>query len=197
MAALPVSPEVAARMQAVLSSPVRRRLAPSSWQVVYYISAYCDLLNAGEIKLGQPVNYCVPTGNFGNILACYYARKMGLPVGRLICASNRNDVLLAVLREHPGRHGGVGVDQIPVAVEHLNGGGGLLLAAEGRRSSGTFCNSQAVWGRCRAAHWSKAARYMASSSEVPRLTLQHVANRVQIFNGQRCLFSSKLLHRCG
>ena len=67
-------------------------------QVVYYISAYCDLLNAGEIKLGQPVNYCVPTGNFGNILACYYARKMGLPVGRLICASNRNDVLTDFIR---------------------------------------------------------------------------------------------------
>ena len=49
-------------------------------QVVYYISAYCDLLNAKEIKLGQPVNYCVPTGNFGNILACYYAKRMGLPV---------------------------------------------------------------------------------------------------------------------
>lgn len=62
-------------------------------QIVYYISAYCDLLNDGEIKLGQKVNFCVPTGNFGNILACYYARKMGLPVGKLICASNCNDVL--------------------------------------------------------------------------------------------------------
>lgn len=62
-------------------------------QVVYYISAYCDLLNAHEIKLGEPINYCVPTGNFGNILACYYAKRMGLPVGKLICASNCNDVL--------------------------------------------------------------------------------------------------------
>ena len=62
-------------------------------QVVYYISAYCDLLNSKEIKLGEPVNYCVPTGNFGNILACYYAKRMGLPVGKLICASNCNDVL--------------------------------------------------------------------------------------------------------
>ena len=67
-------------------------------QIVYYISAYCDLLNAGEIKLGQKVNYCVPTGNFGNILACYYAKRMGLPVGKLICASNRNDVLTDFIR---------------------------------------------------------------------------------------------------
>ena len=67
-------------------------------QVVYYISAYCDLLNAHEIKLGEPVNYCVPTGNFGNILACYYAKRMGLPVGKLICASNRNDVLTDFIR---------------------------------------------------------------------------------------------------
>ena len=67
-------------------------------QIVYYISAYCDLLNAKEIKLGQKVNYCVPTGNFGNILACYYAKRMGLPVGKLICASNRNDVLTDFIR---------------------------------------------------------------------------------------------------
>lgn len=67
-------------------------------QIVYYISAYCDLLNAGELKLGQKVNFCVPTGNFGNILACYYARKMGLPVGKLICASNCNDVLTDFIR---------------------------------------------------------------------------------------------------
>ena len=67
-------------------------------QVVYYISAYCDLLNAKEIKLGEPVNFCVPTGNFGNILACYYAKRMGLPVGKLICASNCNDVLTEFIR---------------------------------------------------------------------------------------------------
>ena len=67
-------------------------------QIVYYISAYCDLLGAGEIKLGQKVNFCVPTGNFGNILACYYAKRMGLPVGKLICASNRNDVLTDFIR---------------------------------------------------------------------------------------------------
>ena len=66
------------------------RLAP---QIVYYFSAYADLLSAGAIQMGDPVNFVVPTGNFGNILAAYYARQMGLPVGKLICASNRNKVL--------------------------------------------------------------------------------------------------------
>lgn len=66
------------------------RLVP---QIAYYISAYCDLLAEGEVKRGSRVNFCVPTGNFGNILAAYYAGKIGLPVGKLICASNRNDVL--------------------------------------------------------------------------------------------------------
>ena len=67
-------------------------------QVVYYISAYCDLLKSGDITMGQKVNFCVPTGNFGDILAAYYAKRMGLPVGKLICASNRNDVLTDFLR---------------------------------------------------------------------------------------------------
>lgn len=62
-------------------------------QIVYYISAYCDLMASGAIVKGEKVNFCVPTGNFGNILACYYAKKMGLPVGKLICASNENNVL--------------------------------------------------------------------------------------------------------
>ena len=62
-------------------------------QVVYYISAYCDLLTAGDSRMGQRVNFCVPTGNFGDILAAYYAKRMGLPVGKLICASNDNKVL--------------------------------------------------------------------------------------------------------
>lgn len=62
-------------------------------QVVYYISAYCDLLKDGQISMGDPVNFCVPTGNFGDILAAYYAKRMGLPVGKLICASNLNNVL--------------------------------------------------------------------------------------------------------
>lgn len=66
------------------------RLVP---QIVYYISAYCDMIEGGEIKNGDKINVCVPTGNFGNILAAYYARKMGLPINKLICASNKNDVL--------------------------------------------------------------------------------------------------------
>ncbi len=66
-------------------------------QLVYYISAYCDLLNEGKIQMGDKVNYCVPTGNFGNILACWYAGQMGLPVGKLICASNSNNVLTEFL----------------------------------------------------------------------------------------------------
>ena len=66
------------------------RLVP---QVVYYFSAYADLLNEGAIKLGDEVNFCVPTGNFGDILAADYAHKAGLSVGRLICASNENNVL--------------------------------------------------------------------------------------------------------
>lgn len=66
------------------------RLVP---QIVYYISAYCDLLAQGKIQIGDPINVVVPTGNFGNILACYYAKRMGLPVHKLICASNRNRVL--------------------------------------------------------------------------------------------------------
>ena len=67
-------------------------------QIVYYISAYCDLINQGKIENGQLVNVCVPTGNFGNILAGYYAKKMGLPINKLICASNANNVLTDFLR---------------------------------------------------------------------------------------------------
>lgn len=67
-------------------------------QVVYYVSAYCDLLRQKRIAQGERVNFCVPTGNFGNILAAYYAKKMGLPIGKLICASNSNDVLTEFLR---------------------------------------------------------------------------------------------------
>ena len=66
------------------------RLAP---QVAYYVGAYAKLLAAGEIRPGERVNFAVPTGNFGNILAAYYAREMGLPINKLICASNRNNVL--------------------------------------------------------------------------------------------------------
>ncbi len=66
------------------------RLAP---QIAYYISAYCDMVTRGEIALGDRINVCVPTGNFGNILAAYFAKNMGLPVHKFICASNRNNVL--------------------------------------------------------------------------------------------------------
>ena len=66
------------------------RLVP---QIVYYFSAYADMINSHAIMPGDPVNFCVPTGNFGDILAGYYARNMGLPVNKLICASNRNNVL--------------------------------------------------------------------------------------------------------
>lgn len=66
------------------------RLVP---QIVYYFSAYADLLAAGEIREGEKINITVPTGNFGNILASWYAREMGLPVNNLICASNENNVL--------------------------------------------------------------------------------------------------------
>ena len=70
------------------------RLVP---QIVYYFSAYCDLVAGGEIKAGDSINVCVPTGNFGNILAAYYAKEMGLPVKKLICASNSNSVLTEFL----------------------------------------------------------------------------------------------------
>ncbi len=66
------------------------RLVP---QIVYYISAYCELAAKGSISLGDKINIVVPTGNFGNILAAYYAMEMGLPVHKLICASNANNVL--------------------------------------------------------------------------------------------------------
>ena len=62
-------------------------------QIVYYASADCDLLKAGAINKGEPINVCVPTGNFGNILAAYYAKEMGIPINKLICASNQNNVL--------------------------------------------------------------------------------------------------------
>ena len=67
-------------------------------QVVYYFSAYCDLVRDGKLTMGDQVNFCVPTGNFGDILAAYYAKRMGLPVNKLICASNCNDVLTDFLR---------------------------------------------------------------------------------------------------
>ncbi len=66
------------------------RLVP---QVVYYVYAYAKLLDNGDLKEGETINVVVPTGNFGNILAAYYAKKMGIPIDKLICASNENKVL--------------------------------------------------------------------------------------------------------
>ncbi|MGC4048285.1 MAG: threonine synthase [Paludibaculum sp.] len=71
------------------------RLVP---QIVYYFSAYADLLKEGAISEGEKINFAVPTGNFGNILAGYYAKEMGLPVNKLICASNDNNVLTDFIR---------------------------------------------------------------------------------------------------
>ncbi len=71
------------------------RLVP---QIVYYISAYCDLIENGTIKNSDEINVVVPTGNFGNILAAYYAKRMGIPIKKLICASNANNVLTDFLK---------------------------------------------------------------------------------------------------
>ncbi len=71
------------------------RLVP---QIVYYVSAFASMLQKGELAEGETFNVVVPTGNFGNILAAYYAKKMGVPIGKLICASNANDVLTEFIR---------------------------------------------------------------------------------------------------
>lgn len=73
------------------------RLVP---QVVYYIYAYAQLVKTGQITAGEKVNFTVPTGNFGNILAAFYAKQIGLPVGKLICASNENNVLTDFFKTH-------------------------------------------------------------------------------------------------
>ncbi len=71
------------------------RLVP---QIVYYISAYCDMYKSGALKLGEKMDICVPTGNFGNIFAGYIAKLMGTPIGKLVCASNKNNVLTDFLK---------------------------------------------------------------------------------------------------
>lgn len=73
------------------------RLVP---QIVYYVYAYAQLVKAGQITAGEKVNFTVPTGNFGNILAAFYAKQIGLPVGKLICASNENNVLTDFFKTH-------------------------------------------------------------------------------------------------
>ncbi len=71
------------------------RLVP---QIAYYVASYVELLKREKIEWGEAINVCVPTGNFGNILAAWYSMKMGIPIHRLICASNRNKVLSDFLR---------------------------------------------------------------------------------------------------
>ena len=71
------------------------RLVP---QIAYYFSAYCDFAAAGAIRMGETMDFCVPTGNFGNILAGWFAKRMGLPVRRFVCASNANNVLTDFIR---------------------------------------------------------------------------------------------------
>ena len=71
------------------------RLAP---QVVYYFKAYADLVRRGTVAVGDPVDFVVPTGNFGDILAGYFAKMLGLPVGKLVCASNKNNILTDFLQ---------------------------------------------------------------------------------------------------
>ena len=73
------------------------RLVP---QIVYYVYAYAQLVKTGQITAGEKVNFTVPTGNFGNILAAFYAKQIGLPVGKLICASNENNVLTDFFETH-------------------------------------------------------------------------------------------------
>jgi hypothetical protein len=71
------------------------RLLP---QIIYYVSAYIDLMAQNQVSYGEPINIVVPTGNFGNILAAYYAGQMGVPINKLICASNANNVLTEFLQ---------------------------------------------------------------------------------------------------
>ena len=71
------------------------RLLP---QIVYYFSAYCEMVKEGKLQMGEKINVVVPTGNFGNILAAFYGMKMGLPVHKFICASNSNNVLTDFIR---------------------------------------------------------------------------------------------------
>ena len=95
------TPEIAEKLEAnnMLFSSANSinwgRLLP---QIVYYVSAYCDLVNEGKIAMGDKINVVVPTGNFGNILASYYANLMGLPINKFICASNSNNVLTDFIR---------------------------------------------------------------------------------------------------
>ncbi|MBE5786067.1 MAG: threonine synthase [Clostridiales bacterium] len=99
--ALFADPDFIAKMNAMgktLSSANSINLGRLAPQVAYYLSACAELMKAGVIDEARPLNICVPTGNFGNILAAWYAKRMGAPIGKLICASNRNDVLSDFIR---------------------------------------------------------------------------------------------------
>ena len=85
--------ELAARHRLSLSSANSINWGRLMPQIAYYVSAYADMVARGAVSAGEPLDVCVPTGNFGNILAAYYAKRMGAPLGRLFCASNANKVL--------------------------------------------------------------------------------------------------------
>jgi threonine synthase len=85
--------ELAARHGLAMSSANSINWGRLMPQIAYYVSAYVDMAAFGHLRPGDPLDVCVPTGNFGNILAAYYAARMGVPIGRLLCASNTNNVL--------------------------------------------------------------------------------------------------------
>ncbi len=76
-----------------LSSANTVNFALIALQIAYFVSAYCDLITSDQIAMGDRVDFAIPTGNFGNAIACYYAKRMGLPVGTIVCASNKNNVI--------------------------------------------------------------------------------------------------------
>lgn len=85
--------ELAGKNNVVLSSANSINWGRLMPQIVYYVSAYAQMVARGSVKLGDPIDVTVPTGNFGNILASWYAKQMGVPIGRIVCASNQNRVL--------------------------------------------------------------------------------------------------------
>ena len=96
------------------------RLVP---QIVYYFSSYAELVKNNEIEIGDKINVVVPTGNFGNILAAYYAKKMGLPIAKFICASNENNVLTfdtvnLVFTREDGMYVGTDLTKYPFKIIH-------------------------------------------------------------------------------
>ena len=150
------------------------RLVP---QIVYYVYAYGKLLKEERIKEGEKVNICVPTGNFGNILAAYYAKKMGLPVNMLICASNENKVLFDffkngvydknrefILTDSPSMdilissnlerliylNTGCDADKTKKLMESLKSSGKYDISDTFSKISGEFTGEFAIWSECAA-----------------------------------------------